>query len=186
MRSVGAVAAESYCNAASTTATRTQKAAVTTWMVARDAAKLDGAMPEAAAVTTLVSGSRGSVVTMTKAGVEVDLNRSRPKQSPDQIRLGGPELGRPRPGAAGQEQLGPEVGQIRSSGPVVQRAGSSWAGLAWRGPGVEGWLGVARPGATGMKRSWSGRLKMKAARSKTKVLRGRVGRGRSSRSGDRR
>jgi hypothetical protein len=112
MRSVRAVVAESYCNTASTTATRTQKAAVATWTVARDAAKSDGAMPEAAAATTMVSGSRGGVVTMTKAGVEVDLNRSRPKQSSDQIRPGGPELGRPGPRAAGQEQLGLEVGQI--------------------------------------------------------------------------
>jgi hypothetical protein len=124
MRSVGAVAAESYCNAASTTATRTQKAAVTTWTVARDAAKLDGAMPEAAAVTTMVSGSRGSVVTMTKAGVEVDLNQSRPKQSPDQIRPGGPELG------------------------LEQRAKSNWAQRWARSEALVRWcsgLGAAGP-----------------------------------------
>jgi hypothetical protein len=74
-RSVGAVvalevvAAYSCCDAASMTAVHSQEAAAVAWTVARAAARSDGATPEAADATVMVSGSMGSVVAMVEVGL---------------------------------------------------------------------------------------------------------------------
>jgi hypothetical protein len=64
MAATVAMAACSYCDAASTTATRSHEAAGAAWTVARAATKLDGATPEAADATTMVSRSMGSGLAM--------------------------------------------------------------------------------------------------------------------------
>jgi coenzyme F420-reducing hydrogenase gamma subunit len=67
-----AMAACSCCDTASTATTHSREAATAAWTVAMAATKSDGAMPEAVDVIAMVSGSVGSGIAMTKAGVEVD------------------------------------------------------------------------------------------------------------------